>query len=182
MNSLKTAAPRLLAGFGTLTLLAGLGLFASRPAHTAGGPIAVSVANTPLATTLTDEAAPKEPFQASTTYLIPDGQNAGSLDTLGGYKDIAIPAGKRLIIQAASAYEGYAAGQNLHAFVLTNVNGNFGYYALPSLLDDGTGFSGVTQPMTLATDAGTLYFTVYRKGTVGDTYVSFTVYGYLVNV
>ena len=38
-------APRLFAGFGTLTLLAGIGLLASRPAYTAGGPIAVTVTN-----------------------------------------------------------------------------------------------------------------------------------------
>ena len=50
----STLASRLLAGFGTAALLGAIGLFASRPAHTAGGPIPVSVANTPLATTAAD--------------------------------------------------------------------------------------------------------------------------------
>ena len=48
------AAPRLLAGFGTLALVVGIGLAASHPAHTAGGPIAVTIANTPLAVVAVD--------------------------------------------------------------------------------------------------------------------------------
>lgn len=40
-----TLGPRLLAGLGTLTLLAGIGLLASRPAHTTGGPVPVTVTN-----------------------------------------------------------------------------------------------------------------------------------------
>ena len=92
---LSLAAPRLLAGFGTLTLLAGLGLFASRPARTAGGPIAVSVANTPLATMPTDLAAPTQPFQH--TF-----QAATDLKTSIS-KSIVVPAHKRLVIEYVSA-------------------------------------------------------------------------------
>ena len=58
---IRTLSPRLLAGFGTLVLLASLGLFASRPAHTAGGPIPVSVANPILAVADTESA--RGPFQ-----------------------------------------------------------------------------------------------------------------------
>ena len=58
MNRFTIYLPRLLAGFGTLALFGAIGLLASRPAHTAGGPIPVSVANTPLATTVSDLAAP----------------------------------------------------------------------------------------------------------------------------
>jgi len=75
----KVMVPRLLASFGTVALLTGLGLAASRPARSVGGPVAVSVANTPLATAPTDEAAPKQPFQAETSYVIPDGKTAAAL-------------------------------------------------------------------------------------------------------
>ena len=54
-NSLRI---RMVSGIALLGLLAGLGIFASRPAHTAGGPVPVSVTNTPQATRPVDIASP----------------------------------------------------------------------------------------------------------------------------
>ena len=87
MYSLRPLAPRLLAGFGTLALLAAFGLFASRPAHTAGGPVPVTVANSSLATADLDDPD-QQPFQvtlsphssttnqATDTYTVPAGKRA----------------------------------------------------------------------------------------------------------
>ena len=61
---------RLLAGVGTLALLAAVGLFSSRPARTAGGPVPVTVANAPLAVTAADNPA-KQPFQAALPSVRP---------------------------------------------------------------------------------------------------------------
>ena len=45
MYSLRPLAPRLLAGIGLLALLAAIGLVTSRPAHSGGGPVPVTVVN-----------------------------------------------------------------------------------------------------------------------------------------
>ena len=91
-------APRLFAGVGTLTLLAGIGLFASRPAHTAGGPVAVSVANTPLAVLNRDTDNPAR-------HAVGDTLNLGS-ESLGKVlvgSLYTVPANKRLVIEHLSA-------------------------------------------------------------------------------
>jgi len=88
---------RLLAGVGTLALLAAVGLFSSRPARTAGGPVPVTVANAPLAVTAADNPA-KQPFQAFVPVYLPNGQNSATGPT------IPVPAGKRLVIQVVSVW------------------------------------------------------------------------------
>ena len=88
---------RVVSGLALIGLLAGLGLFVSRPAHTAGGPIPVSVANTPLATTATDSPA-KQPFQQ--TLVI----TSNGLYT----KFATVPVGKRLVIESMTAFSNYS--------------------------------------------------------------------------
>ena len=78
-----------------LTLVTGIGLAASRPAHTAGGPVSVSVANTPLPTVPTDEAAPRQPFQMRTRYVILTGQVSGTLNTANGWSSRPSPWASR---------------------------------------------------------------------------------------
>ena len=182
MNSLSSFAPRLLAGFGTAALVAAVGLFASsRPAHTAGGPIPVTVANT-VPTTAADGPA-KQPFQATTLYIIPSNSSTGHLDTVDYIKDIVVPAGKRLVIQTVSVYENNGEGQTLQAFIDPLINGSRQQYALPPVPDSGVVYPGVTQSMTLSADPGsTIIFEVFRHGSVNTNYVSLTVYGYLVDV
>ena len=81
---------RLLAGVGTLTLLVGIGLISSRPAHTAGGPIPVTVANTVENHDLDKPA--RQPF---TIRVYP---------TASTPQNFTVPAGKRLVIQQVSAF------------------------------------------------------------------------------
>ena len=172
---------RLIGGLTLLTLLTCLGLFvSSRPARTAGGPIPVTVANT-VPTTAADGPA-KQPFQASTFYVITPSYTQGHLDSAEGYSNIAVPAGKRLVIQTVSVYEDNANGQNMQAFIYPLINGIRQGYALPPVPDSGTTYPGVTQSMTLSTDPGsTIIFGVFRSGTAGTNYVTLTVYGYLVD-
>ncbi len=107
-------APRLLAGFGTLTLLAGLGLLASRPARTAGGPIAVNVANTPLATTPTTEPA----FQPFKNRL-----NQTSATSQVATASFTVPVGKRLVIETVSSAYGSATVQGSGSVALLTTAG-----------------------------------------------------------
>ena len=181
---LHAFGPRLLAGFGTLTLLGGIGLLSSRPARTAGGPVPVNVSNLPLPTTPTDLAAPSQPFQASTTYEIKPGLISGSVASDFLYTDITVPAGKRLVIQTVGVERnGVANYQTLRSDINTTVNGKTVSFPLPLVPYDFPAYPGVTQSMTLYSDGGTvLTFYVVRSGTVGTEFVNLRVSGYLVNM
>ncbi len=80
----------LISGLTLLGLLAGLGLFASRPAHTAGGPVPVTVANA-IANHDLDNAA-RQPFGIR---VFPSPKT---------FSTFVVPAGKRLVIQQISAF------------------------------------------------------------------------------
>ena len=185
MYNLRPFAPRLLAGFGTLTLLAAVGLFASRPAHTAGGPIPVTVANSSLNVQNRDQDnAARQPFQASTQYIIKDGTNFGSLDEANGDLDIKVPLGKRLVIQTVSCYVVHAtAGEVYHISIQPFSYNSSTPYVLPAVTPDGAPLPGVTQSMTLYADPGsTLLWSVGRSTIVGIRTVDLIVCGYLVDV
>ena len=172
---------RLLACFGTLALAGAIGLVSSRPAHTAGGPIAVTVANTPLATTAAADPA-KQPFTAQTIYVFADGSENGSPDTASGYKDIAVPAGKRLVIQTIGLYHPFYVAETMQVFIapITNAVGND--FALPPLAGNGTSYLGVAQSVTLYADPGsTVSFIAYRSQSGGPDFLTLTVSGYLVD-
>ena len=174
---------RLAGGLAAASLIAGLGLLASRPAHTAGGPIAVSVANTPLATIPTDEAAPRQPFQGSTTYVIKDHEYFGDADSDDGFNEIKVPAGKRLMIQTVSIRKLSNNNEDIRPIIVTNVNAALGAYSLPNIHDTGAVEPGITQALTLSGDAGTtIHFALYRTGTTGKEYLDVSIYGYLVNI
>ena len=183
--SSKTLAPRLLAGFGTAALLASVGLFASRSAHTAGGPVPVTVANSSLNVQSHDaDNAARQPFQASTRYVIPNGTNSGVLDTANGNVDIVVPPGKRLVIQTVSYYVAQAtAGEVYHTSIQPLSGGTLSPYALPAVTPDGAPLPGVTQSMTLYADPETiLFWSVGRSTSVGKRSVELVVCGYRVDV
>ena len=91
---------RLLAGVGTLMLLAAVGLFASRPAHTAGGPVPVNVANA-----VQDRDSPaRQPFQARLEIRIENGNTRGTHDGDYTLQGVTVPAGKRLIVQTLTHF------------------------------------------------------------------------------
>ena len=140
-----TFAPRLLAGFGTLTLLTGLGLASARPARTAGGPIAVTVANTPIVTTQTDPAAPSQPFQHTFQTEAPNDIRTS--------ESIVVPAHKRLVIEYVSAsLNEYPAGVGGTAYLVTTAGGETVYYYTVSHAQD---FNKRSQSVRIYADPGT---------------------------
>ena len=167
-------APRLLAGFGTLTLLAGIGLFASHPAHTAGGPVPVSVANSPLQTNPVDVAAPTQPFQQSF-------QAVSNTDTSVS-QSITVPPHKRLVIEYISAsLNQYSPGIGGYVYLQTVAGGRKVTYYLTNGIQD---INKRNQTLRIYADPGTTVtigagsndFSTPGIGT--DTEVS----GYYVNV
>jgi len=167
------AAPRLFAGLGLAALLGAVGLVSSRPAHTAGGPIAVSVANTPLLATLTEPAAPTQPFQH---------QFQPTSSGTGAEESIVVPAHKRLVIEYVSAsLNRYAPGVGGTAYLITHAGGETVFYTTVSRTQDGNKRS---QSVKIYADPGTTVtvgalsndFVTPEIGT--DTEVS----GYLVDV
>jgi hypothetical protein len=185
MNTLQALTPRLLAGVGLIALLGAVGLVSSRPAHTAGGPVPVTVANSPLNVQNHDaDNAARQPFQASTQYVIPAGKYLGALDTANNYADIVIPSGKRLVVQTVSEYIVQSStGQVYKTFILPLSDGIRSAYALPGVIPDGTSLPGVTQSMTLYAEPGsTLLWDVFRNNTSGKSFIQVIVCGYLVDV
>jgi len=185
MHTLRSLTPRLLAGFGTLALLGGIGLVSSRPAHTAGGPVPVTVTNSALNTLSHDlDNAALQPFQASTRYVIQPGSSVGALDTANSNVDIKVPFGKRLVIQTVSEYVAQAnTGEVYRTSILPLSGGIRSPYTLPAVTPDGASLPGVTQSMTLYADpSSTLLWSVRRSNTVGKRSVEVIVCGYLVDV
>ena len=113
---------RIAGGLTLLGLVAGLGLFASRPAHTAGGPIPVSVANTPLATSDVDNPE-QQPFQYQ---LSPNSTTSNSATD-----SYTVPAGKRVVIEYYSAQlTQYPSGGYGYVYLITTANGQNVYYKI----------------------------------------------------
>jgi hypothetical protein len=155
MHTLHSFAPRLLAGFGTAALVIAVGLFASsRPAHTAGGPIPVNIANVPLPTTPTALAAPTQPFQH--TFQIVSGGSARISES------ITVPLHKRLVIEyvSASLNELPAAGGSID--LQTTAGGEQVYYYLTDTIQD---FNKRNQSVRIYADPGT---TVTVEAVSGD--------------
>lgn len=156
-----------------LALVAGIGFAASRPAHTAGGPIPVTVANTPLLTTLTEPAAPTQPFQ----YLFQTVDSGPHTS-----QSIVVPAHKRLVIEYISAsLNEYPSGIGGGVYLETVAGGQDVTYYLTDSIQD---FAKRNQSLRIYADPGTTV-TVgadssnFVTGPIGtDTEVS----GYYVNV
>ena len=92
MTPMTTLTSRLLAGFSSLVLLAAVGLFASRPAHTAGGPVPVTISNT-IRTQDVDNAA-RQPFQIEIPFVSNSANSSSSFP---------VPSGKQLVLENISA-------------------------------------------------------------------------------
>ena len=172
-----TLAPRLLAGFGTLTLLAAVGLFASRPAHTAGGPVPVAVANTPLATRLVDIATPAQPFALRMDLTFADGF---------AEKTFTVPANKRLVLTYISSNCAVAPGAKAFFDLGTTVNGQQVESHLP-FTSQGAIFGhdafALSSPVTVYADSGTtVTVAALDSDTVGSGGLIVGLYGYYVDV
>lgn len=182
MKSSASFAPRLLAGFGAAALLGAVCLVSSRPAHTAGGPIAVNVANTPLAVTVAGDSAAKQPFVAGTVYRFQDTDTFAGVDTTDGFAAIPVPAGKRLIVQTVGVTAGGGDGSSsFQASIAATVSGKGNYFPLPIISDFGIPFAGTTQAVALSVDDPFVRFSLVRANPAGTQFVRVAVYGYLVN-
>ena len=176
MNRLRPFLPRLLAGVGTLTLLAAIGLFASRPARTAGGPIPVTVANAPLGVTAT-EGQPVEGYVAITDPIHTDSR----------FNLVyTVPAGKQLIVESMSLFCDRLDNTDSYSGLVFNVDST----PIPTLVsyatlsaEPGTStLTATTQPMRLHVGpGGKVAVSVFKTGTVGiNAVVSLS--GHLVDV
>ena len=178
MNTLRSSTPRLLAGFGTVALLGAVCLVSSRPAHTAGGPIAVSVANIPLATTPTDNPA-KQGFQFEAEVY---------MDTAvrqNGMQIYTIPPGKRLVIDSVNSATSTRNDGN-HCSIHYAVSGGLDYNKGQSYFNqvpDGSPFSVGVSHTQLYADAGDKIFLQVDRTEYGDsTYISVTFTGHFVDI
>ena len=161
-------APRLLAGFGTLTLLAGIGLFASRPAHSVGGPVPVTVTNTPLAVSSLDNPA-RQPVE-----LQPLLSSVGKLSTF-----YTVPAGKRLVIEYVNVVSNRPDDPNRYSFILVHNN----LFTNFSLVPDGSPYVGSSQKVTLYADAGSQVTGFFQyTGSNASPNIYCTISGHLVDV
>lgn len=171
-NLMVTLSSRLVAGFSSLALLAAVGLFASRPAHTAGGPVPVAVTNVPLPTHPTDETAPNQPFQ---TTLQPFSDNYSSASD-----SFTVPAHKRLVIEFVSALITQSPSGGAYSYLETTAGGTTVGY---DLADSSESPARRTQVVRVYADPGstvTVGVSSYDNSTsVGtDTKLS----GYYVDV
>jgi hypothetical protein len=173
----RPTGPRLLASFGTAALLVGIGLAASRPVHSAGGPIAVDVANAPLPITTADDHD-KQGVQYG--VFIPVSAGSGSSNF-----SYTVPAGKRLVIESVSASPNNFA-DNDHYSVLCLTRGGLGNQSGSSsfsVVPDGSPFpTGSVHPHQYADAGSPVSIEVYRTESSGTTSLNISVAGYLVDV
>ncbi len=183
MNSsrFRSAGPRLLAGFGAAALLAGLGLAAARPVRSAGGPIAVAIANTPLPTTATDDHD-KQGVQYEVFLPVVSNGNSGNSGFDTRY---TVPAGKRLVIESISASPNNFTDSD-HYTVLCFTRGGLGDVNASSsfsVLPDGSPFpTGSVHPHQYADAGSSVGVEAYRTEASGTTALDVTVTGYLVDI
>ena len=168
----SAAAPRLFAGIGTLTLLAGLGLLASRPAHTAGGPIAVTVTNPLVGVTDADSAR-----QAVSSQITLSGPvfsaPSGTLYT--------VPADKHLVLESMSV-AGNLSDTNKYSIFVTTTQGGVETQTFFDLVPDGSRFPGMIQPMRLYPDPGTKVDIGVQTAGTKTPFVAISFSGHLVNL
>ena len=139
-----STAPRLLAGFGSLALLTSIGFFASRPAHTAGGPIAVTVGNVVRSSNV--DSPDQQPFQI---VMAPHSNFSRFAD-----EAYAVPPGKRLVIDYYTARLGeYPGGGYASVYLETTVGGENGFYPVVPAVASTAPYNQMTH---ICADPGTL--------------------------
>ena len=161
--------PRGGAVFGALALLGAVLLVSSRPAHTAGGPIPVNVANT--VATRSDDSPARQPFQTEVGFNFQGGFGVAGL--------IQVPAGKRLVIESMTAVESRSFDKNAYSVLLSDRTGQAGL----SLTPTGDPSPVKTQPVRLTAEAGeNVSVSVSSSQAASLSDVSVSVSGYYVDV
>lgn len=166
--------PSLLAGLGGLALLAGIGLFASKPAHSAGGPIAVTVTNAPLAVTNVDSA--HEVVGHTITLSSP---SAGA--TLSGGLFI-VPAGKRLVIEHLSSSTNVQSDANGYNIEVDTTQGGARVATYFNEVPDAAPYSAASQSVRLYADPGTNVLVAVYPGNKNREDLNISFSGHLENL
>ena len=165
----NTLRVRLVSGLTLLGLLAGIGLFASRPVHGVGGPVPVTVANSSLAVTDTDAARQA----VSGTLILTDAVSFGTLYT--------IPADKRLVMETAGVV-GNRFDTNTYTIEVDTTQGGAFRQTFLNLLPNGAPFPALTQPLRLYGDPGTQVKVFASSDGQRSNFVGVSFSGHLVNL
>ena len=167
-----TLRVRVVSGLALIGLLAGLGLFAARPAHTAGGPIAVNVANTAQ----TQDGDGRQPVEGQILVSSTDNTAYNKLV-------YTVPAGKRLIVESMTLTPTGFDSVNGYTALVLNDNSAGTLISFASLAASaGVGATTcVTQPLRLHIEpGGKVLVNVFKSGTSPvEVYISLS--GYLVD-
>lgn len=161
-----------------LALVGGIGFAASRPAHTAGGPIPVTVANALLyAITRDSDNVARQPVSV-TTFLYSNATTSYVSDS----NLYTVPAGKRLVIDYVTSVAYNLDDANSYNFdVITRQNGsnqNINFNELP----DTAPYSAASQKVELCADPGTTVRVDIYNDQKNAPSVLLTIAGHLVDV
>ena len=173
----QTLRIRVASGLALLGLLTAVGLFASHPAHSVGGPVPVTVTNAPLATRPIDIATPAQPFAKQMDLTFAGGTASQSFP---------VPANKRLVLTYISSNCAVAPGAKAFFDLSTTVNGQQVESHLP-FTSQGAIFGhdafALSCPVTIYADSGTVVtVSVLDNDTVGSGGLIVGLYGYYVDV
>ena len=167
-------APRLLAGFGTLTLLAAIGLVTSRPAHSGGGPVPVTVVN---AVQERDSPARQPVEKFIQISSVNDSSTKNLLYT--------IPAGKQLVVESMTFFCGNVGDTNHYVALVRNQDSASTLLSFATLAigPSTSPFPTVTQPIHFHAGPGsTISVDVASSGNNGISSIAVSLSGYLVDV
>jgi hypothetical protein len=187
---MKRIKEYLLIGTGAVVLVCSLMLTGSYSAHAGGGPDvcinptcnAVQVANAasnPVAVTEIDRPE-KRAFQATVTVTLNQG-----FEGQNGF--VPVPAGKRLVIEFASARGNVPAGQTMVFMIVTNLNGenNGEFHHLPTTQQFTSGNTAqfiMGEQVRIYADSGFAMLRADRNSPDGTASFIFTISGYLIDV
>ncbi len=153
-----------------LGLLTGIGLAASRPAHTAGGPVPVVVSNVPLSITTVDSPS-RQPVQIKEVF-----------DTNGTNHVIyTVPAGKRLVIEAINSFSNVFNDTLSHSITLYSGSGGSNFFEY-DLLPTTAPYSAFSQKILIYGEAGENINAFVQTTGNATPAIYVTLTGYLINV
>lgn len=163
-----------------------LGFAATAPAKSTKNVVVVNPSDRPVPTRATGVTAVRnvnapalQPFQARLTLDVAPG-------TEGTNGFVAVPAGKRLVIEYASAYGDTPAGQTLTFSIGTKLPGDTGFVAhdLPATQQSAVGNTGeifvAGSMVRLYADSPQLLLRAERNAATGTAHASLSISDYLV--
>ena len=181
---MKLYPKHFVAALSGVTLLAVIGLAASRPAHSVspGGPVPVQVVNNAAAPALTRDVdnGDRQPFQQPFTMDF----NAGSNDlNSSDNPTLAVPAGKRLVIETISVHRGFSARGVLNTEIDDRLKGTLIAYVLPPVAANGAENPGILQPVRLYAEGDqAVVLRATRSDSTLPESVGVSISGYLVDL